>query len=424
MKQLFISIFLILVAVPCLAQWHYEGTNGQVLAFGVHDTSLFFSFEGHLYGPNGEADANLDFTQGNFTTFASAGPNFFTGSYNSDDIGIGGMTTNDGTSWSVVIGGPVGSNGTYVFARHSKYIARSTDNGNSWQYLPYPNGSGYAGTGSVVYSVAANYWAGTSSGGLWRSLDSGYTWSKLPKQPPFVGTLVNMGSLLFLYQNYRYWVSGSNNGMLIMSRDSGMTWDTAHIDSAGMPEYITTLATDGKNLFAGGVSTVLDQGTHFGNGLYVSTDTGQHWRAVNDGLTSNMNIEAIGLYPYDSTIYISTNNNNFGATSGISYATYYRPINEIVDTSKSVVQEVPVLPSDSIEIYPNPASGLVSIRSGGTGILGIRVLNVLGSETGSGFRGPGSGNVSIDLSWLPAGTYFLEIQTSSGLQLRNITLER
>src|SRR5579871_6022485 len=188
MKQIITIGLIVFLSIPCLAQWRSTGGNVQVFAFGVHDTSLFFSEDHHMgrKNPNGEADTGLDFTQGNFTTFASVGPNFFAGCYNAK---IGGgpcaLTTNNGSSWKTVIDAPVGTNGTYVFANYAYKIALSINNGNTWQHLSYPSGMNYAGDGSVVYTCATSYWAGTSSAGFWRSLDSGFTWLRPPQQPPF-----------------------------------------------------------------------------------------------------------------------------------------------------------------------------------------------------------------------------------------------
>jgi hypothetical protein len=53
----------------------------------------------------------------------------------------------------------------------------------------------------------------------------------------------------------------------------------------------------------------------------------------------------------------------------------------------------------------------------------VSVLSVLGVETGAGFRGPGSGQITLDLSQLPSGTYFLRIETSAGSVLRKIVRE-
>ncbi len=427
MKHITLFAFITYLSLPCMAQWHNDETNIQIVAFGVHDTSLFFSDDHSMFRryPGGWADTGLDFTLGNFTTFASAGPNFFAGC----DGGLGAETTNNGASWTSVIGGPVGSNGTYVFGHYANRLAFSTNQGNSWQHLSYPAGNRYVGTGKAVFMVTTAYWAGTPQAGVWRSLDSGYTWAKLPQQPPFLGTLMNMGSLLFLYQNYRasFLTSDPNhNGTLLLSHDSGMTWDTVHVDSAGLPEYITTLATDGKNLFAGGVSTVRDwTNAYFGNGLYVSTDTGQHWHPANDGLGdpahAPYNIEAIGIYPHDSTIWISTNNNNYGG-SNPSYATYWRPIKEVLDTEKNGVKQVASASvSDSLSIYPNPLSGITTISLTGIPFANVEIYDLLGREV-EHFRI--SGVYEWNASHLPAGTYIVHVRSGAFDQVRRVSIER
>ncbi len=413
MKTL-IVVLITVISVPCNAQWKYAGSNIQIIAFGIHDTSLFVSYVGHMgrVNPTGEADTGINFSYGNVSSFASLGQYFFA------NIGTGYSfrTSNDGSSWQQRPGGKaIATNGRYLFARYQyfgygPYMSVSRDSGNTWDSLANFDPQSCIAIGTCIFA--------NTGGTLQRSLDTGArgTWSQLTA--PFLGTMVTMGTRLFMYQNYRSFPPG--NGVLLLSKDSGMTWDTVHVDSAGMPEYVTTLATDGKNLFAGGVSTSFEQGTNVGNGVYVSTDTGKHWRAVNDGLTTNMNIEAMCVY--DTFLYISTNNNNFGATSGISYATYYRPIHEITDTTpSSVVQTLP--PGDTIEIYPNPATGIVSVMAGGTSILAITVLNVLG-ENVLVLPNLRESDISLDLSKLPSGTYFLQIQSTRGTVIRKIVINR
>src|SRR5581483_4383963 len=229
MKHTLSGIYLmacIVLAIPCHAQWKWIGTNIECVGFGLHDSSFFVSLDHRIDRiPGGTKDTGLDFTEGNFTTFASAGPNFFAGSYNSTDDGNGEITTNNGSSWKLVIGGAIGSNGTYVFGHYGHHLARSTDVGNSWQHLTYPDGTGYVGTGAVVYMCTSEYWASTSSAGFWRSLDSGYTWAKVSPQPPFQGTLMTMGTLLFMYQSYVHSSMSPPpypSGVLMLSRDSGI----------------------------------------------------------------------------------------------------------------------------------------------------------------------------------------------------------
>jgi hypothetical protein len=78
--------------------------------------------------------------------------------------------------------------------------------------------------------------------------------------------------------------------------------------------------------------------------------------------------------------------------------------------------------SDSIEVYPNPAAGIVTILSGGTSILGVSILNVLG-EAVLDIPNLRESDITLDISKLPSGTYFLRIQTSNGSVLRKVVRE-
>ena len=113
MKQVIVSMFCIAFAIPCFAQWRDAGFAGydgsKVLAFGVHDTSLFVGDSGagrHLVyrwvPPNtwGRADNGMDPSQGNVTSFATLGRYLFAGMTNSrGGPGPGYFTTNNGSSW-------------------------------------------------------------------------------------------------------------------------------------------------------------------------------------------------------------------------------------------------------------------------------------------------------------------------------------
>src|SRR5580698_7632325 len=106
MKQL-ITILIFFASVPCAAQW--KGPifgNDQIIAFGVHDTSLFISSSSYvgLYTPWGnhlwtEEDGGINFSDGNISSFATLGKYFFA------NIGTG-------------------------------FTFRSSDNGASWQQRP------------------------------------------------------------------------------------------------------------------------------------------------------------------------------------------------------------------------------------------------------------------------------------------------
>ncbi len=405
-----VIIFLIaFIAVPCTAQWTNTNFGGNVFAFGVHDTSLFVSGVSNdgstpyiycLISPNhwSLSDEGIDWTQGNVTTFASLGRYFFAG----QDNGPTNVSTDNGSLWTKAgVGSPIASNGRYLFGQYvsPNQIVFSRDSGKDWVSDTTLAVANYASIGSSIF-------ANTNSG-VFRSFDTGNTWTQIP--PPFVGTITPMDSLLFIV---------SSNGAVAESLDLGSNWSTVSVDSAGVSEYVNCLATDGKNLFAGTKT-----------GFLVSTDIGKTWLAKNDSiaydeiyhdnLSPSTNVTQIAVF--DTLVFAQVFYYRGGFGSG--YYLFDRTISDLIkpDSTSSVVQ----VPSsgDSISIYPNPATGTVSILAGGTTILGITVLNVLGEDV-LDMPSLREADISLDLSKLPAGTYFFKIQTSSGTQLRKITIER
>jgi len=96
-------------------------------------------------------------------------------------------------------------------------------------------------------------------------------------------------------------------GEVIFSPDYGISWTGG--SSSGLPStYVTSLAISGNNVFAG---------TNNNYGLYLNTENGNNWTAVNNGLTSYaLNIYSL-IIKGDSVfagteqgLYLSTNNGN------------------------------------------------------------------------------------------------------------------
>jgi hypothetical protein len=205
-----------------------------------------------------------------------------------------------------------------------------------------------------------------------------------------------MGTLLFI-------VGG---GKLGESTDSGTNWSIVPVDNLGSPVAVQCFATDGKNIFVGSPSGVL-----------LSIDTGKNWRPVNDGLYYK-NVAIMGVF--DTLLFAGMSNVPIQTSS-----LYMRSIPEMVPP-KNAVQPVPVTVRDTIAIYPNPATGLVTIFAGSTPIERVSVLNVLGVEVLTLDKPGGmssNSEITLDLSKLPSGTYFLRIQTAAGSVLRKVVRE-
>ncbi|HEY3875889.1 MAG TPA: T9SS type A sorting domain-containing protein [Candidatus Kapabacteria bacterium] len=394
MKHIVFVFAIILISVPCLAQWNYIDLNVQVSAFGAHDTLLFISSTSNneLYRysvANGYVvDGNgIDFSQGNITSFASLGQYLFAGMtrfWGETSIGPGTASTSsdNGLHWTAVAGGNVCSNGKYLYCGDGNSgIYRSEDSGkfNTWDNIANISADNLATIGINIFA--------SNSMGIWRSIDTGNNWTKLTSS--ITGTMMQMDSLLLI----------TSNGSVTASSDSGEHWAAVTVDSAGVPMHVNCLSTDGTHLFAGTTS-----------GVFLSLDGGSHWRMVGNDKLAGPDVIAMGVF--DDTMLAVDISYNFG----LNYAIYIRPIPQMTDSTQSMVVLAPA--NDSLAIYPNPATGMVTILAG-QAVLGVRVLNVLGEQL-LDVSNPYSSEASFDLSHFASGTYFIEIETAKGMVLRKI----
>ncbi len=134
-------------------------------------------------------------------------------------------------------------------------------------------------TGSSINAFATlggNIFAGTYSGGIFRTRDDGSSW-----------TLINMGfaytrvyALAVMGTNF---LAGTSEGVYA-STDSGANWSA---DTAGWPAScsVYALAISGTNIFA---STA-----H--NGVFLSTDNGASWTVASSGLPSYATIYSLAV---------------------------------------------------------------------------------------------------------------------------------
>ena len=197
-----------------------------------------------------------------------------------------------------------------LYAGTDTGVLKTTDGGSTWNRasngLPEPD-SGTAGVSALAINPGSPsiLYAGTQVGAVFKSTDSGTTWSDTGLQAAGgVTTLtIDPSSPDTLYAGIDDFFGG---GGLFKSTDGGSTWRSINM---GLNSEVDALAIDGTNpttLYAGG-----------GGGAFTSTDGGSTWRSINTGLNGE-SVLALAIDPtIPTTLYAATRDDGvFKSTDG------------------------------------------------------------------------------------------------------------
>lgn len=148
--------------------------------------------------------------------------------------------------------------GSSVFACSDNGIFKTTDNGDSWQKLPYQFGD-Y----SVWQLIAHDSYLFALGDRAYRSTDNGDTWTNIDGKPDFrLTALCFIGDTL-----YAHTYENVNTSVIYRSYDYGTSWQTAGQAPVGAP---AVLASHGNALFLS-----------IGGGFYRSDNGGRTWDTIN-----------------------------------------------------------------------------------------------------------------------------------------------
>ncbi|KAF0201252.1 MAG: two component regulator propeller domain-containing [Bacteroidetes bacterium] len=264
----------------------------------------------------------------NFTAISGNGSVVLAGSRDG-----GGVikSVDGGTSWSVANNGIDNYGGVTSFLIHGNSfltgtkggIYKSENNGNSWSWAGrgilahnavYP---GFAQIGSTLFF-------GSQTGGVYRSPDEGNTWLNTNNGLP-----INEWNLSQLYSN--------KSALFVWDRvslDSGNTWEMASIYSPGSTQngYSGPRWLEHNGFW---FTLMFNENT----GAYRSSDQGQNWSAVNNGIqdpeSAMFFIESLNEMLFLGTsdgLYFSGNNGDFW-TKGIFPNLNYWALNGATLTS-------------------------------------------------------------------------------------------
>jgi hypothetical protein len=203
-------------------------------------------------------------------------------------------------------------------------------------------------------------------------------------------------------------------GGVYLSTNNGISWTAVN---TGLPyPYISALAmspdgTGGTNIFAGNYTNAT--GT-LQSGVFLSTNNGLNWSEVNTGL------------PRTTYIYsLITSKTNLIA--GTSDGLWRRPLSEITSVEQSSYR-LPERFSLS-QNYPNPfnPSTTIEYQIPKQSYVTLRIFDLLGREVATLVnekREAGSYRVQFDGAGLSSGVYFYQLRGGEFVQTKKLILQK
>lgn len=184
-----------------------------------------------------------------------------------------------------------------VYAGGMTNSLRSRDGGKTWQTLQYSIRAMFRGNGDIVFARDASQ--------VLKSIDQGETWERLPgKIGPFeidvdprnpdrvYTTVYNSGIAVF---DGRAWTVRDERHGLERDFFGNLSFHQIAVDPTH-PNIIYA----GQNKF----------GQAFANGIFRSTNYGEHWENITGNLGTELNVWAITVSPHDGTVWLGTDYGN------------------------------------------------------------------------------------------------------------------
>jgi photosystem II stability/assembly factor-like uncharacterized protein len=270
----------------------------------------------------------------------------------------------------------------YIFAfMDNRKIFRTSDGGNFWS-------ESSNGINVVKFTSSGvsnnNIFIGTVSSGIYKSTNNGEFWFQVNNG------LANLNiKVIKVYGNIVY--AGTQNG-LYYTTDNGNIWSQMQTNFSN--NEIRALEISGNNIFAGA----------YGAGIYKSSNSGQNWITINEGL----------YVLYINTIYKDINYLFAGAGLG---GAFRRPLSQVISV-KEISSEVP----SEFELgqnYPNPfnQSSIFNVQCSIPGKVKLVLFDIEGREIFTllnQYLDAGIYSIRFDAGDLPGGIYFYQMINEGG----------
>ena len=394
-----ISICILLFGV-CKAQWvQIVPSGGDVHSIAANDSTVFAGLGDGVYlsTDNGQTWAQTSLDSLYCGPLAVSDSNIFVAGFiPSQDLCIY-HSTNNGRDWELsrnmgifaarslaVSGSNIFAGLIDIYGLFGQYLDRSIDNGQNWTTLNEWYVYLLAVSASNVFTVASDPY------NVKRSTDNGETWAQTSLISPWISSLAVSGSNVF-----------AGSWGVYCSTDNGETWAQTSLTN----QTVLSLAVSDLNVFAGTENS----------GVYYSSNLGETWNEINNGL-GNLNIISLVV----GTDYI------YALSEG--ELAWRRPLSEIIT---SVEEQKGKLPDNFIleQNFPNPFNPSTTIRYSipTSDFVTLKVYDVLGNEVATLVneeKPAGSYEVNFNASQLSSGIYFYKLQAGSFVETKKMILLR
>lgn len=290
-----------------------------------------------------------------------------------------------------------------IYASNSMCIAKSTDRGYTWEekYLTWNHNMQYAQLSYV--GLDGTIWGGGMNG-IWeayglKSTDYGNSWDYIWSVPNWYG--VACYSILPYPNNPTKLLAGLS-GNILSSNNNGETWE-ASFDPEQYQEFMDLEISPGNNNHVYAASKVHSTGNEDRTRVYISNDFGTSWDTINY-LESE---EDFWTYDLEIVESIDTNDLYFATDKGVYK--YSHLINPISESSRQKEY--------SWSVYPNPfhSTAILNFNITSNSVYVLNLYNSQGQlqKTISNIQ---TESLIIDRTGLNNGLYFFQLSTKNQIK--------
>jgi len=382
--------------------------------------------------------------------FASIGSNLFVTSYISSTGGGVYKSVNNGANWLLINNGLTNikircleSSGNYLYAgadymnsSNNGGMFISTNSGSSW----YPSNSGLNASDKKIMSIKASnntVYVSCLAYKVFKSNDYGSTWFDFNQGLP----AFNNGNSFTLYNGSIFMPEQATLNGIIRKRDEsgGSNWITLNTNGSGSDNEVKQIYVVNNTLFAAtssGIYKSVNSGqtwtivlanvlaraiTGYGNtiicglfsgGFRITTDMGNTWTALNEGIIGDPVI--VSMFVYNGYLFAGKPSAKILRRSLSSIG-----INNI---STQVPNKFVLLQN-----YPNPFNPATNIEFSlpKQGVVELIIYNALGKQVAvlvNGNLNAGTYRADWDASEYPSGVYFYKLVTQDFIETKKMVL--